>query len=71
MPDILGMRRNLVGVSISSSILADFHLDHAPKARFDCGDRVACTVGTRLSVLEQIDVWTGLSPGPMSPSRAI
>ncbi|KZP12348.1 WD40 repeat-like protein [Athelia psychrophila] len=42
--------------AVMPSIL-DFHLDHAIRARFDCGDRVACTEGTRVDVIQQIDTW--------------
>ncbi|KZP22956.1 hypothetical protein FIBSPDRAFT_1043298 [Athelia psychrophila] len=37
--------------------ILDFHLDHAIRARYDCGERVACTEGTRVDVIQQIDTW--------------
>ncbi|KZP27506.1 hypothetical protein FIBSPDRAFT_928039 [Athelia psychrophila] len=43
------------GVEILQSI--NF-LDRAVNARFDCGDRVACTEGTRVSVIQEISTWT-------------
>ncbi|KAF7972841.1 hypothetical protein HWV62_16950 [Athelia sp. TMB] len=39
-----------------------FHLDHVPMARFDCGDRVACTTGTRQPVLERVEIWIDKGP---------
>ncbi|KZP12036.1 WD40 repeat-like protein [Athelia psychrophila] len=42
--------------------LRDFHLDHAVRAQFDCGDRVACTEGTRADVIKEIGTWTENGP---------
>lgn len=40
------------------SLVTDFHLDRAITAQFDCGDRVACTEGTRADVINDIRIWT-------------
>lgn len=34
-------------------------LNHAAKARFNCWDRVACTDGTRVGVMQEIVTWIG------------
>lgn len=44
---------------VSYTCRTDIHLDHAARARFDCGDRAACTEGTRIDVIQQITSWIG------------
>ncbi|KAF7967583.1 hypothetical protein HWV62_33747 [Athelia sp. TMB] len=35
----------------------EFYLDHVAMAQFDCGNRIACTEGTRIDVIWQIMRW--------------